>query len=106
MEILSFPAVLLLFLSDSQLIRYVSVSEKRGEKHFSWQSGSDWLAGTTRVCVLLVWALLPEKCVRACVHARACVLCMCFYTGVCVCHAGDIKASGLVLDLPAHFTLL
>lgn len=68
MEILLFPAVLLLFLSDSQLIRYVSVSEKWGEKYFSWPSGSDWLAGMTLVCVLLLWALLPE-----CVCARFCV---------------------------------
>ena len=66
MEILFLPAVLLLFLSDSQLIRYVSVSEKRGEKHFSWPSGRDWLAGMTLVCILLLWALLPENimCVR------------------------------------------
>lgn len=79
MEILLFPAVLLLFLSDPQLIRCVSVSEK----HFVWPTGSDWLVERTLVFVLLPWALLPESKVSVCV-------CVCVFASLTV----DSEADG------------
>lgn len=101
MEILLFPAVLLLFLSDPQLIRCVSVSEK----HFVWPTGSDWLVERTLVFVLLPWALLPESKVSVCVCVFASAIC--FHTGVCVCVFAMLeisKQAAFILHLPTHFT--
>lgn len=108
MEILLFPAVLLLCLSDSQLITYfhVCVWVRNKERNISVGLQAtigllEWLWS-----VLLLWASLPENivCVCACVHLsyvflwrRVCV---------CVCHARDIKASSLIQHLLACFTPL
>lgn len=60
-------------------------------------SGGDGLAGMTLLCVLLLWASLPENILCMCAA-------MCVFMKASACHTGGIKASCLMLHNITHFT--